>query len=196
MNNFMHLHNVEFRNDIFYIKNRKLTPKKSKLYSIFTKCKNVNLDQGDNVLYLGAGAGTTVSYNCDIVDKGTVYCVENSYLTFKMLLKKCRNIMNSIPIFADANLPLSYRHIVNNVNIIYQDIAQKNQIEIFKKNASIYLNNGNIGIILLKTSCVNSTMCITDISNQSIDDLSQYKIIETTQLSPYYDGHVCIIVQK
>jgi len=54
-----------------------------------------------------------------------------------------------IPIFADANHPTRYSHLVDEVDIIYQDIAQRNQAEIALANVEYFLKDDGYLILMI-----------------------------------------------
>lgn len=103
-------------------------PRRSKLcVMLLNKCKTMPIKKNSRVLYLGTASGTTCSYVSDIADKSVVYGVEFSSRVFRDFLVMCEKRKNMIPILADANRPERHRHIVENVDVVYQDIAQKKQ---------------------------------------------------------------------
>lgn len=102
-------------------------PRRSKLCAmLLNKCKTMPIKKNSRVLYLGDASGTTRPYVSDIADKGVVYCVEFSLRVFRDLIFMCEKRKNTVPILADANRPEQYRYIVENIDVVYQDIAQKN----------------------------------------------------------------------
>jgi fibrillarin-like pre-rRNA processing protein len=112
-------------------------PGRSKLCAmLLNKCKTMPIKRNSRILYLGAASGTTSSHVSDIADKGRVYCVEFSLRVFRDLIFMCEKRKNTVPILADANKPEQYRHIVENVDVVYQDIPQKNQTDILKKKCT------------------------------------------------------------
>ena len=90
--------------------------------------------KGTRVLYLGAASGTTASHMADLCCEGTVYCVEFSPRSFRDLVSVCERRRNMVPILGDATKPSEYHFAVEHVDVVYQDIAQKNQASILMKN--------------------------------------------------------------
>ncbi|MDI6917551.1 MAG: fibrillarin-like rRNA/tRNA 2'-O-methyltransferase [Thermoplasmatales archaeon] len=171
-------------------------PRRSKLCAmLLNKCKTMPIKKNSRVLYLGAASGTTSSYVSDIADNGVVYCVEFSPRVFRELIFMCEKRKNTIPILADANKPEKYRHIVENVDVIYQDIAQRNQTEIFKKNIGVFLKKNGYGIIMVKAGSIDTTAKIKDIYNHVINELKSFEIVEKIELKPYCKDHLAICVK-
>ena len=171
-------------------------PRRSKLCAmLLNKCKTMPIKKNSKVLYLGAASGTTSSYVSDIADKGVVYCVEFSPRVFRELIFMCEKRKNTIPIFADANSPEKYRHIVENVDVVYQDIAQRNQTGIFKKNIEMFLKKNGYGIIMVKARSIDTTAKIKDIYDHAINELKSFEIVEKIGLKPYCKDHLAICVK-
>ena len=172
-------------------------PRRSKLCAmLLNKCKTMPIKKNSNILYLGAASGTTSSYVSDIADKGVVYCVEFSPRVFRELIFMCEKRKNTIPIFADANSPEKYRHIVENVDVVYQDIAQRNQAEIFKKNIEMFLKKNGYGIIMVKARSIDTTADPKDVYKKVVEDLKKFEILETTGLMPYDRDHMAVIIKN
>ena len=116
-------------------------PFRSKLAALLLKSKGrgLRLKRDAKVLYLGAATGTTVSHVSDIVADGLVYAVEFSPRSMRDLIRLCERRKNIIPILADAARPEAYAALVEPVDLVYQDIAQRNQAEIASLNCARYL---------------------------------------------------------
>jgi fibrillarin-like pre-rRNA processing protein len=129
-------------------------PMRSKLCAmILLGARSFGLDQSSKVLYLGAASGTTASHVSDVVSNGYVYCVEISQRSFRDLVKVCETRKNMIPIMDDANKPENYAHMVEGAEFVYQDIAQRNQVDIFVRN--MFAFEAEHGILMLKSRSVD-----------------------------------------
>jgi fibrillarin-like pre-rRNA processing protein len=115
---------------------REWDPYRSKL-SAYLECggKRFPFDEFSRTLYLGAASGTTASHIADISPAGKVYCIEKAFAPFSRLARVCSLHDNMVPVMCDASRPESYEMLVENPQILYQDIAQKDLIEIFIRNA-------------------------------------------------------------
>src|SRR4030042_4030225 len=121
---------------------------KSKLAAAILKGLNqTGLKPGDVVLYLGAASGTTVSHVSDIVGKdGFVFAIDFAPRVVRELVFVAASRKNIAPILADAKQPQTYFHKITQADFLYQDIAQKNQAEIFLKNM-IYLKKEGFAVL-------------------------------------------------
>ena len=174
---------------------RSWNPYRSKLASALHKGINIDITDKSDVLYLGAATGTTVSHISDIIKMGRIFSVENSPLAMKKLLSVCKIRKNIIPILSDANHPDRYNHIVNQVDIVYQDISQRNQAEIFIKNIKRYLKSEGIGIIMVKARSIDVSLKPKVAFDMvcSIIKENNLKINKMVELHPYEKDHAAII---
>ena len=116
---------------------------KSKLGAGIAKgISQLGIKPGSKVLYLGCASGTTASHVSDIVDKeGFVFAVDFAPRVIRDIVKVCNSRGNMLPVLADANKPETLVPYVLEVDAVFQDIAQKNQVEIFLKNCRMILNS-------------------------------------------------------
>jgi fibrillarin-like pre-rRNA processing protein len=174
-------------------------PHRSKLAAyILGGGKTMPIQSDSRVLYLGAASGTTASHVSDIAAKGLVYCIEFSARVARDLIPVCESRKNMVPILADANQPSRYSHIVNEADVIYQDVAQKNQTEIFAKNAGKFLKDGGIGVLMLKAKSIDIAEKSESLFRLATDSLQGkgFTVIETVNLMPYQKDHEAIIIKK
>jgi fibrillarin-like pre-rRNA processing protein len=169
---------------------------RSKLAAAIEKgVEKIPLDLGYKVLYLGAASGTTASHISDIVGRdGTVYCVEFSPRVMRELVAVCEYRKNMFPILADARFPEKYRMLVDEVDAIYQDVAQPNQSEIMIKNAKMFLKQGGHGFLAIKARSVDVTLEPSEVYKRETETLKQsFEISKVVHLEPYDKAHVMII---
>ncbi|HEC82203.1 MAG TPA: fibrillarin-like rRNA/tRNA 2'-O-methyltransferase [Thermoplasmatales archaeon] len=186
---------------IIHKKNKTLrawNPYRSKLAAAILKKTQITFSKNNKILYLGAATGTTVSHLSDILTQGTVYAVEKSPFAMQKLLELSNQRNNIIPILSDADHPEKYQHIVPTVDIVYQDISQRNQLEIFIKNIENYLKKDGQGIMMIKARSINVTMD----PNQVYQNMKQkireqgYKITDYKKLDPYAKDHAVMVVTR
>lgn len=133
---------------------RSWDPMRSKLAALMLAGgRDLGLDRSSRVLYLGAASGTTASHVSDVASSGIVYCVEISPRSFRDLVGVCESRGNMIPIMADASRPEEYSHMVEGVELVYQDIAQRDQADIFARNMRHF--DAGRGILMLKSRSVD-----------------------------------------
>lgn len=179
----------ELRGELY----REWTPWRSKLSAVIVKGYEIDLSGSEKVLYLGAASGTTVSHLSDIVDEGIIYAVEYSAKPFKKLLELAKTRDNIIPIFGDASKPWEYSGIVEKVDLIYQDISQKNQVEILKLNSDFFLKNQGKILMMVKAKSIDSTAEVTEVFVRVLNEISRkFKIIFKDILEPFHRDHVFI----
>ncbi len=174
---------------------REWIPWRSKLGALFKKREDVPGLYG-NILYLGAAQGTTVSHISDLLDDGIIYAVEFSPVAFRKLVAIAKNRKNIVPILADAFHPERYRAMVPVVDIIYQDVSQKDQVGMFAKNATMFLKKGGSGFLMLKARSVDVTARPEDIFNIASKELKKegFEVEAVEDLSPFQVDHAAILV--
>lgn len=175
---------------------RYLDPKRSKLAAAISKrAKNFPFKENSNVLYLGASSGTTVSYVSDICRLGRVYAVEVSVDPFYKLLTLAERRSNIIPILDDANNPQRYSFFVEEVDVIYQDIAQRNQVQIFNTNSSLF-TGAKYGVLILKTRSISSRGSESSLLKESVSKIEGFKVQEIIDLKPYDQSNYMVFLSR
>ena len=151
---------------------------------------------GKNVLYLGSASGTTASHVSDIVeDEGRVYCVEFAQRSMRELIDAlCEHRHNVYPILADARMPERYRATVDQVDVIYSDVAQPEQAKILADNADLFLTENGEALIAIKSRSVDVTRDPADVFKQEIEILRRrnFRVIQTVRLEPYEKDHALV----
>lgn len=173
--------------------------KKSKLAAAIKKgVRNIPLRKGLKVLYLGAASGTTASHVADIVgSSGMVYCVDVSARTTRDLLRVAEKRMNMVPIMANARLPETFASLVEKADIIYQDIAQRDQAEILKRNADAFLKKGGWVMVAVKARAISSTTNPARVFKDERVKLAKWlSITDEKRLEPFEKDHIFFIGKK
>jgi fibrillarin-like pre-rRNA processing protein len=175
---------------------RSWNPFRSKLAAALLKGLQIKLQTNAQVLYLGAATGTTVSHLSDIITDGTIYAVENSPIATTNLLKVCEKRPNIIPLLADANHPESYQVIVPPVDLIYQDISQRNQADIFTRNITMYLKPQGTGLIMVKARSIDVALKPKQAYDLVINHLQQHNIKtkKPLELGPFEKDHAALLI--
>jgi fibrillarin-like pre-rRNA processing protein len=153
---------------------------------------DIELDQDDDVLYLGAAAGTTVSHFSDILEEGFIYAVEYSDTVIRDLVELAEERDNIAPILGDARNPGEYSGLVNdNVDVIFQDISQSDQPEIFVKNAGAYLKEGGLGLFAVKAHSISTSRDEEEVFSQVKGKMMEkFDILKERSLEPYEEKHL------
>ena len=161
--------------------------------------REMPIQPGSRVLYLGASSGTTVSHVSDIVgNEGVVYAVEFSPQVARKLIWLSETRNNIIPIINDARHPSRYAPLVGGpIDIVYQDVAQSNQAKIFVDNLTSFCSLGAYGILAIKARSIDSTSDIDDVYNREIAELasSGMEIIDNINLEPLEKDHRLVVVR-
>lgn len=182
--------NVEYRN---------WQPSRSKAGAAVMNGIDLDIGPKDEILYLGAAAGTTVSHFSDITTEGFVYAVEYSETVIRELLELAEQRNNIAPILGDARKPGEYKDLItdNKVDIVFQDISQRDQPEIFLKNVNKFLKEDGVALLAIKARSISSSREPEEIFREVKDKIQQDLEIEAeTKLDPYETEHLFIKCRK
>lgn len=178
------------------VEHRVWDPYRSKLAAaILLGAKGLGIDRSTKVLYLGAASGTTASHVSDIVADGIVHCVEFSERSFRDLVRVCETRKNMIPFLADANAPEEYAHMIEGVEFVYQDIAQRNQVDIFVRNMAAF--EAERGLLMLKSRSVDVNRPPRNVFSEARKALvaEGLKVKDMVPLERYSKDHACFVVE-
>ena len=181
------------------IEYREWNPRRSKLAAAILKgCPNIFIRKGSVVLYLGSATGTTVSHVSDIVGReGFIFALDIAPIVMRELVFVCEDRNNIAPILADANKPLEYADKISQADIIYQDIAQKNQLDIFLKNVELFLKNDGYGLLAVKARSIDISKKTKEIFMEIKKELeNRLIIIDYRLLEPFQKDHCFFICKK
>lgn len=150
-----------------------------------------------SVLYLGAGSGTTVSHISDVCASGSIVAIEISPRSFRDLVSVAEARPNLIPILADAAQPQSYRNHVDRVDVVYQDVAQRDQEDIFLRNLE-FLRPGGTGFLMVKARSVDVAARPSEIYVHARSELAKegLDILDLRELDPFEMDHAALVVRK
>jgi len=169
-------------------------PYRSKLAALYHLGKGVELTGSMRVLYLGAAHGTTVSHVSDYVE--VVYAIEMAPLPMQDLLEVAGRRKNIIPIMADAAHPEGYAPIVEEVDLIFQDVASPLQADIAIRNGIFLSRRGHL-ILVVKTRSIDTAARPEDVESGIGEAIRpHYTILESTWLVPYHRDHVAFICKR
>jgi fibrillarin-like pre-rRNA processing protein len=173
-------------------------PFRSKLAALLLKDISgvLRLNRRTSVLYLGAATGTTVSHIGDIVSDGLVYAVEFSPRAMRDLLRLCERRENIVPILANAAQPEEYCGLVEPVDLVYQDVAQRNQAEIASLNCARYLKPGGDLILMMKTRSIDVTASPESVYSSEIKNLRGLDLLGAVDLLPFHQDHWAVWARR
>ncbi|MEM2929987.1 MAG: fibrillarin-like rRNA/tRNA 2'-O-methyltransferase [Thermoproteota archaeon] len=177
-------------------------PYRSKIAAALLKgLRSFFMAPGWRILYLGAASGTTVSHVSDIVGpEGVVYAVEVAHRPFREFLEKVSGKRsNVVPILADARKFFEYAWILEQVDTVYCDVAQPDEVDIAVGNADMFLREKGFLVIALKASSVDSTKKPSEIyraEEARLEATGRYVIKETVDLEPFAMMHELIVSRR
>ncbi|MBS3097365.1 fibrillarin-like rRNA/tRNA 2'-O-methyltransferase [Candidatus Woesearchaeota archaeon] len=181
------------------IEYREWNPLKSKLAAMILKnSPNIGIRKNDVVLYLGAASGTTVSHVSDIVgNEGFIFALDFAPRVVRDLVFVSEDRKNIAPLLEDANRPERYIDKISQADVIYQDIAQKNQVEIFLKNINLFLKKDGYALLAVKARSIDVTKKPQQIFSLVKEQLEKnITIIDYRALEPYQKDHCMFICKK
>ena len=174
-------------------------PRRSKLSAaLLNGLEGLDLKNDSKVLYLGASTGTTVSHISDICDEGLIYAVEFSPVSMKKLVRLSQRRNNIAPILADATKPKYYLNKVEKTDLVYCDVAQEKQSELFMDNMNLFLKEGGLGLITIKARSIDVIQKPKKIFKDEAKKIKEngYSILEKIKLEPYEKDHIAFLVEK
>ena len=174
-------------------------PTRSKLAaSLLNGMEKLDIPENSKILYLGASTGTTVSHISDIIKNGLSYAVEFSPVTAKKLVRLANQRTNIAPILGDATKPKEYLNIVEKVDLVYCDVAQPTQTELFVKNMNIFAKEEGKGLLMLKARSIDVVQKPKKIFKEEEKKLKEkgFTILEKIKLEPYEKDHIAFLVEK
>lgn len=178
-------------------KYRRWDASRSKAGAAILKGIDLELERDDEVLYLGAASGTTVSHFSDIVTGGFIYGVEYSETVIRDLLSLAEDRENIAPILGNARNPDEYSDLVGECDVVFQDISQSDQPEIFIKNCDRYLKDDGIGLLAVKAKSISTSEEPEEIFEEVKRKLrEEFSIVSETKLEPYEKDHLFLKLKK
>jgi len=164
---------------------------RSKAGAAVQKGVDLDLEKDDIVLYLGAASGTTVSHFSDILEEGLVVGVEYSDTVARKLVRLAEQRDNIAPVLGDARNPEGYEHLIQEADVVFQDISQRDQPEIFTKNVEKYMKDDGTALIAVKAKSISDSRDPEDVYQKVKDKLTEkLEIVEETTLDPYETDHL------
>ncbi|MGM5481541.1 MAG: fibrillarin-like rRNA/tRNA 2'-O-methyltransferase [Nanobdellota archaeon] len=179
---------------------REVDPNRSKLFAAIAKdISQIGFKEDSSVLYLGASHGYTVSFLAEMVSQGHIYALDFAPRVVRDLVFMTEKFPNIAPIMADAKQPESFKEdlVEDAVDVVFMDIAQKGQVDIFLKNCNQYLRKGGFGILALKARSEDVTKKPKDVFRQvrkTLDDAQT--VVDYRELYPYEKDHALFVIKK
>ena len=125
-------------------------PYHSKLSAyVLGKGKNWPFTKESKILYLGSAEGNTVKFLSKLCVNGEIIAIDISAIAMAELIALAEKETNIIPFLGDAHFPNKYQAYARKPDILYQDVAQADQIEIFTRNYKFF--NPKCGFLMIKS---------------------------------------------
>lgn len=178
---------------------RQWIPEKSKLgAAIYNKVSQIGIKPGSKVLYIGAATGTTCSHVSDIIGaEGELYALDFAPRTQRNLVFLTETRKNMACMLEDAKMPENYCKKIPEVDVIFQDIAQRDQPGIFLKNIKFCLKSGGFGLLAVKARSIDVKKRPKDVFEEVRAQLEkEVVIVDSRTLEPYEGAHYIFIVKK
>jgi fibrillarin-like pre-rRNA processing protein len=168
---------------------------RSKLGAMLEAGMEIDLTDGDGVLYLGAASGTTVSHVADFA--GPTYAVEFAPRPVGDLLDVAKAHENLFPLLKDARKPDTYSHIVESgLDVLVQDVATRGQASVAVDNARFLGDNGQL-LLAIKARSEDVTADPETVFDSVCAELTEaYEITDRQRLDPSHDDHLGVVARK
>ena len=145
------------------------------------------------ILYLGAATGTTVSHLSDIADM--IWAVEISPMAMNKLVHLAERRDNIVPLLNDARYPEKYAMFVERPEVLYQDISQRDQVNIFIKNMDYFAPK--YGFLMLKTRTIDIRKKPKEILQDTVKKVGEFfSVEEILNISRYQKDHYALVFRK
>ena len=156
------------------------------------------LEKGMKILYLGIASGTTGSHFSDIIGReGIIYGLEISERVLRELIPHAEKRGNIVPILADARKPEEYESLIlGKVDLVYEDIADPDQIKILVWNCEKFLKSNGYAMIAIKSQSIDVTKKPSEVYAECLKELEKhFEILDKVKLDPYEKAHLFVVMK-
>jgi fibrillarin-like pre-rRNA processing protein len=181
---------------------RTLDPRRSKLGAAIAKgLQQHGITEGKKMLYLGASHGYTPSFVSDMLGpSGWMICLDFAPRVVRDLVFVCEARENMAPLLGDAKHPETYaEQVPQELDLIFQDIAQRDQVDIFMKNCKQFLKKGGYGLLAVKARSIDVTKRPFEIFKRikkEFESSNEYVIVDYRELDPFEKDHAFFVVKR
>lgn len=155
--------------------------------------KNFPIEKGSKILYLGIASGTTASHFSDIIGReGIIYGIDIAERVLKDLMKVAEERGNILPILSDSRIPENYaNNILEKVDLVYCDVADPDEVELFIRNCKMFLKENGYGMIAIKSQSIDVTKDPNVIYEESRKKMEKehFEVLDFVTLDPYDKAH-------
>jgi len=116
--------------------------------------------------------------------------------SFRDLVMVSDTRSNIVPLLADATQPSSFDFAVANVDVVYQDVAQRGQASILIKNMEHF--GARIGMLALKSRSEDVSRRPAEIFKEARTELLRagLKMRDMLPLDPFEKDHAMMVVER
>ena len=148
--------------------------------------KNWPFARESKILYLGAAEGNTVNFLSNVCIQGRIIAVDISRMSMIELVKLAEERKNIIPFLGDAHFPEKYKNYAGSPDILYQDIAQSDQVNIFIRNHTYF--KPKCGFLMIKSHSISGKESEIYLETEKILT-ENFNSFETVNISKWAKGH-------
>lgn len=145
------------------------------------------------VLYLGAAEGTTVSHLGDLCPRGRIAAVEVSPTAMAELLAVAERYHNLLPVLADAHFPAQYAPQADGCTFLCQDVAQRDQLAIFRRNWKAF--GPREGLLMLKAPTIRVGAPEAVLDEAEAELRATFATVERCDIAKWARGHAAFWVE-
>lgn len=169
-------------------------PRRSKLAAMLEEELAIALSRDAGVLYLGAGAGTTVSHLADVTRP--VYAVEFAPRPARDLVTVAESRPAVIPLLKDARAPERYAHVVEaDLDLLVQDVATRGQAAVANANRMFLADDGQL-LLAIKARSEDVTASPAAVFDEVLNELAtEYVVEETARLDRFHVDHLGVVAR-
>ena len=128
--------------------------------------------------------------------EGELYCVEVSERSVRDLIKVCEKRENMLPILEDARNVEKYAEEVGNADVLYQDIAARDQAQMLIEN-SRFIGKGSYAYVAIKSQSISVSKNPKVVYKEFLKAVSgTFEVVESMDLMPFDRMHLFAVLKK
>jgi len=126
-----------------------------------------------------------------------IYGVDIAERVLRELIHVAEKRGNIVPILADARKPEEYQNqVLEKVDLVYEDVADPDQIEILIRNCEKFLKPKGWAMIAVKSQSIDVVKPPKQVYKQCLDKLEKYfEILDKIELDPYEKCHLFLVLK-
>jgi len=160
--------------------------------------KKFPIKKGMKILYLGIASGTTASHFSDVIGKeGIIYGIDIAERVLRELIQHAEKRGNIVTILGDGRKPEDYENIIlEKVDLVYEDAASPDQIQILKRNVKKFLKPNGFAMIAIKSQSIDVTKYPKEIYKECLEELErEFEILDKVELDPFEKAHMFVVMK-